>query len=163
LNSIRLIPDPPARLVQRDLVARARAVDFLRRIAREIEEGEIAADAVLIVTSWGDVHDVTWEGYTLASILSAAASSAFDAYWARAYGREYDPDERAYQRLAERLYRAREAEAKRAAKPWVCSCGDRFATERGREAHIRRPGRWFSNKGHAPAVETEPTRLRAVE
>jgi hypothetical protein len=158
-----VLPDAPARLVKVDLVRRAQAVDFLRTIARAIEEGSIAADAVVIVTSWGDVHDVTWSGYQSAAVLSAATGAAHDAYWAAQTGREYDPDYAAYLRLANRQLRAEEVAKAQAEKPWVCECGDRFRTERGRDAHVRNPPRWRWKKTHGPAQDQPPTLLEAVD
>jgi hypothetical protein len=162
-ETIRLLPDPPARLLKLDLYRRAQAVDFLRRMARAIEEGEVAADAVVVVTSWGDVHDVTWAGYQTFPILGAATQSAHDAYWSAVSGRKYDPDEAALRRLANRQYRDQEIARKLAEKPWACACGDRFRTERGRDAHIRRPSGWrWGKREHGVAQVQAPVPLAVV-
>jgi hypothetical protein len=167
-DQLYALPPLTLRLVKNDLRRRAAVVDYLRGLAREIEEGEVAAEAALVVVSFGDVHEVfIGPGYYAWPVLSAAASSTMDAFWAALNGREYDATKKALERQATRQYHAKELAAALAAKPFVCACGDRFKTERGRDMHVKRPGgrRWFSNntKHHAAVDAEEPVRLRVVE
>lgn len=152
----------PTALVVLQLRARAAVVDYLRVLARFVEEGEINADAVVAVLTVGDVHYPYYVGYRTRDRLHEAMEAIRQAI----YSPTVTPEGHASNRAAYRQAQRDEKEKHEREFPHVCKCHQRFRTERGLAMHIARPGRYDRRlDAHAVAevLAPQPIVLRVVK
>lgn len=123
-------------LLRRDPQQRLRVAAWLREQADNIARGIVEADAVMLVLSEGEVHRAFWHGgYTNERALDAA-NSLRERVWAARMHSEYDAEAEADRRRANRVQQRQQHIDALAAKPFVCSCKERYATDRGFQQHL---------------------------
>ena len=139
------VDDPVSTRISESLRRRARdrVATLLHRLAYIVTEPDPDAEdappdvvgALVVITDAAGVHRVYRTGYTDWGTYSAAAGALRDHLWEERNGRTRDPVAAMEHSRALRAADAAEHQRLLDAKPYVCACGDRFATGNGHRAH----------------------------